>query len=240
MINIFIDETGDNKYRDYFGITCVGINHIFYAKIKKDIQNTLKNANWDLNTEFKGSYIFSASRGCIEVDIDSRIKIVEKIFELTTSEKNSRMKLSFFRKKSDNHKKDYLEYLPLLVDETIKKYNPSQKQGKNLVSITCDNRDDVSVKELREIILPVVRNRKCQLFEDVMKIDSNCETVGLFFSDIIGYLMSRIETITSDSDLFINLTPEQIQKNGKLKKLMSSWYLIEKLRSMTIYGMNEK
>jgi len=240
MINIFVDETSDDKYKDYFGLCCTAIHHNFYPQIKRESQQILRDGGWDFDVEFKGSYLFSAKKGCIEVDIDKRIELAEKILELTTAPKNARMKLSYFRKSSDNHKKDYLEHLPYLIRDILGKYSFSRKQGKNLVVVSCDNRSDISIPELREAILPAITDRKYELFEDIIQVNSNCETIGVLFSDIIGYLMSRIETITKDIDLFENLTPEQIEKNGKLKKLESSWYLIDKIKKMTIYSLKNQ
>ena len=150
------------------------------------------------------------------------------------------MKLSYFRKSSDKHKKDYLEHLPFLIRDILGKYTFSRKQGKNLVVVSCDYRSDISINELRNAILPAVTTSKYVLYEDVIQVDSNCETIGVLFSDIIGYLMSRIETIAKDIELFVNLTPEQIEKNGKLKKLESSVYLIDKIKKMTVFGLNNQ
>lgn len=240
MINIFVDETSDDKYKDYFGLCCTAIHHSFYPQIKRECRQILRDGGWDFNVEFKGSYLFSASKGCIEIDIDKRIELAEKILELTTSPKNARMKLSYFRKTSTDHKKDYLEYLPYLIRDILGKYSFSRKQGKNLVSVSCDNRSDISIQELREAILPAIADKKYELFEDIIQVRSNCETIGVLFSDIIGYLMSRIETITNDIELFENLTPDQIEKNGKLRKLKSSWQLIDKIKKMTIYGLKDQ
>ncbi len=237
MINIFVDETSDEKHRDYFGLCCTAIHHNFYPQIKRECQQILRDGGWDFNVEFKGAYLFSASKGCIEVDIDKRIELAEKILELATAPKNARMKLSYFRKSSTNHKNDYLEHLPFLIRDILGKYSFSRKHGKNLVVVSCDYRSDISIRELRETILPAIMDRKYELFEDVIQVNSNCETIGVLFSDIIGYLMSRIETIVKDVDLFENLTPDQIAKNGKLKKLESSWNLIDKIKKMTIYGL---
>ncbi len=240
MINIFVDETSDDKHKDYFGLCCTALHHSFYPQIKREAQQILRDGGWDFDVEFKGSYLFSASKGCIEIDIDKRIELAEKILELTTASKNTRMKLSYFRKTSTDHKKDYLEYLPYLIRAILGMYSFSRKQGKNLVYISCDYRSDISIPELRAAIMPAVENKRYELFEDIVQVRSNCETIGILFSDIIGYLISRIETITSDIELFENLTPEQIEKNGKLQKLKSSWQLIEKIRKMAIFGLESQ
>ncbi len=240
MILIFVDETSDSKYKDYFGLCCTAINHTFYPQIKQECHQILHEGEWDFDVEFKGSYLFSASKGCIEIDIDKRIELAEKILDLTTAEKNSRMKLSYFRNESSNHKEDYLRYLPILVKDILGKYRFSRKQGKNQVSVFCDYRQDISVQEIRDAILPVITERKYVLVEDIVQVDSNCETVGILFSDIIGYLMARVETISRDIEIFEGLSQEKIMKHGKLKKLMSSWYLVDRIKKMTVYGIKEQ
>ena len=236
MILIFVDETSDTKHKDYFGLCCTAVNHSFYPQIKRESQQILNDGGWDFNVEFKGSYLFSASKGCIDVDIDKRIELAEKILDLTTADKNARMKLSYFRKESTNQKEDYLRYLPILIRDILGKYSFSRRQGKNLVSVCCDYRSDISIQELRNAILPTIVDKRYELFEDIVQVHSNCETVGVLFSDIIGYLMARVETITRDVELFENLTPEMIEKNGKLLKLRSSWHLLDRIKKMTIYG----
>ncbi len=240
MICIFIDETSDNKFPDYFGLCCVAINDSFYSKIKSECHQILSEGGWDIEKEFKGSYLFSASKGCIDVDIEKRIELAEKILELATAKKNTRMKLSYFKTKTTNHKSEYLENIPYLIRNLIMKYPHGRKQSKNLVSISCDKRSDISLQELRNSIMPAINSAHCELYEDIVQVDSNCQTIGLIFSDIIGYLMSRIENILHDSELFENLTPEMKEKSGKLKKLESSWFLIDKIKKMTIYEYKEK
>jgi hypothetical protein len=239
MIFIFVDETSDDKFKDYFGLCCTAVNQTYYPEIKREFQSLLQSGGWNLDVEFKGSYIFSSTKGCTEVDIEKRVEITEKLLELVSSKKNSRMKLSYFRMKSENQKNDYLEYLPILVWNILGEYGYSGKGGKNLVTLFCDNRSDITIQEIRKAVLPAIESRKYIMVEDVIQVNSNCETIGVLISDIIGYLMSRVEVVVNDSELFENLTSDQIENNGKIKKMRTSFQLIDKLKKMTIYNVKE-
>ena len=59
MLLVFIDETSDSKFDDYFGLSISTINHTNYKTIKDGFQKILKESRWDESIEFKGSYLFS-------------------------------------------------------------------------------------------------------------------------------------------------------------------------------------
>jgi hypothetical protein len=69
---------------------------------------------------------------------------------------------------------------------------------------------------------------------------SNFNTVGLLYADIIGYLAARIDTISTDSELFEGITPEQFETNGKILKLKSSVNLISKIKNIGQYEVKVK
>ena len=60
---------------------------------------------------------------------------------------------------------------------------------------------------------------------------SNFNTVGILYADIIGYLAARVDTISTDSELFEGITSKEFEKNGKIKKLKSSMILISKIKT---------
>ena len=65
---------------------------------------------------------------------------------------------------------------------------------------------------------------------------SNYDTVGIMFTDLVGYLAGRVDTISNDSDLFEGLTHEQFERNGKIRKLRSSQDLISKINNLEIFA----
>lgn len=79
MILLFVDETSDAKFKDYFGLSVAIINSNFYQTLKSEFHKILTDAGWDVNVEFKGPCLFSATKGCKDVSIDKRIQIASQI-----------------------------------------------------------------------------------------------------------------------------------------------------------------
>jgi len=235
MICIFFDETSDVKFKDYFGISCAAVKHNYYGHIKDGFQKILLDGGWDPTIEFKGAYLFSASKGCTNIPVDKRVEMAEAVIDLNVASKNARMKFAYLRKSSQNSRDDYLSYLPTLLEKILKSYGKDSGQGKDLVSVYCDYRSDISISQLREVAIPVLKANKFKLYEDVHVVHSNFETVGILYADIVGYLMSRIETIANDSELFESIPPDALLTNGKFRKLQTSIGLIDKIKSLTRY-----
>lgn len=143
MICIFFDETSDSKFKDYFGICCAAVKHNYYGQIKEGFQKILLEGGWDPTVEFKGAYLFSPSKGCTNIPVEKRVEMAEAVIDLNVANKNARMKFSYFKKASTNQKDDYLKYLPVILEKTLKKYGRDSGYGKDLVSIHCDNRTDI-------------------------------------------------------------------------------------------------
>lgn len=233
MILVFVDETSDTKFKDYFGLSCAVIKHNFYRQIKDGFQSILLNGGWDPTVEFKGSYLFSASKGCAGISVENRVEMAEAIIDLNVANKNARMKFAYFQTHTQDYKSDYLRYLPALLYKVLSK---AQKgMGKDLVSIQCDYRTDIKPEEIRNAIFPAIQAKGFSLFEDVNQVTSNFNTVGIAYADIVGYLVARIETISNDSELFENIPPEMFKTNGKIKKLHSSIQLINKIKNLSMF-----
>jgi len=240
MIHVFVDETSDSKFKDYFGLCCAVVKHNFYRQIKAGFQAALTNGGWDPNVEFKGSYIFSATKGCTEVSIDKRVDLAETIVELNTANKNARMQFAYLKTTTQDQKFTYLEYFPVLLEQMLSNVRKGQRgQGKDLVTIQCDYRTDLTAGDIRAVVLPTLHRKGYMLFEDVAMVSSNFETVGIAYADIVGYLVARIDTISNDSELFENVPPELFETNGKIRKLRSSARLITKIKKLSLYEVSE-
>ena len=238
MILLFIDETGDSKFKEYFGLSVAIINSGFYQTLKTGFHKILTDAGWDCTVEFKGSYLFSAKKGCKDISVEKRVEIATKLLDLNTSKINSRIKFAYFHKDSQNHKQDYLLYLPKLVDKIL----PSAKKagGKDVIAVYCDNRTDLKPVEIQDVLNPVFKKRKYTLLENVVMTDSDINTIGILYADIVGYLSARIDTISNDSELFENVPTDEFEKNGKIRKYISSKKLIEAIKSLKAYTVKEK
>jgi len=233
---LFVDECGDSKKKDYLGLSVATVDGRFYPLLKRKTQAILQEGKWDSAVEFKGSVLFSGSKGCANVSVDGRITMAGALLDLNASDQNSRMRFSYGRLKSSNHGADYLKHLPGLIDRILPK--APKGAGKDLLAITCDERSDVNPRELHEALAPVTGNKGYVIHEAVVLARSSFHTVGLMFADIVGYLAARIDTIAADAQLFEGLTSEQLAKDGKYRKLASSQTLIEKVRNLTLLTHN--
>ena len=155
MILVFVDETSDSKFKEYLGLSCAVVKQNYYRQIKVGFQEILIKGGWDPSVEFKGSYLFSASKGCTEIPVEKRIEMAEKIIDLNIANKNARMKFAYFKTTTENGKRDYLDYLPALLYKVLPK--PDKSQGKDLISVFCDYRSDISAGEIRTSISPAIK-----------------------------------------------------------------------------------
>jgi hypothetical protein len=230
---IFVDETSDSKFKDYFGLCVTTINCIYYRELKTGFHKILRDGGWNLDVEFKGEYLFSASKGCPSVQVDKRVEIAESILALNKANKNRRMKFFYFRKKSSDPTKDYLAYLPVILSKALSKALVGG--GKDVAVVHCDFRSDINAEQIRNVIAGILSKKGYTLFEDVLLSRSNSHTTGILFADIAAYLIARIDTIANDSQLFENIPPEQLAKNGKYQKMTSSTKLIGLIKDLERY-----
>ncbi|MCK5240898.1 hypothetical protein KAR34_00470 [bacterium] len=234
---VFIDETGDSKCLEYFGLSCVVIDSSFYRKVKEEFQQILVGGGWRKDIEFKGSYLFSASKGDIDIEVEKRIEIAEKILKLN-AKKNSRMKFYYVSKNnSGKQKDDYLSLLPQLLDKALQR--AQKKQGKDVLCLHYDQRKDISPREVYDSVVSVVKKKGYILLENVSSSGSCYHTVGILYADLVGYLLARVETISSDSELFENIPPEEWENNGKIRKYKSSKDLLKLIKSLNVFEIKE-
>lgn len=233
MLLAFVDETSDNKFKDYFGLCCATINSNYYRQIKEDFHRILLEGSWDSEIEFKGSYLFSASSGDQNVSIEKRIEISSAILALNKAKKNARMKFTYIKKTSNDQKHAYLKYLPVLLGKALPK--AKKGGGKDVLSLHCDRRDDISPKDIFDVAHPIIHEKGYTLLEDIVISRSGFQTVGILYADIVGYLYARVDTIANDSELFQNIPPDQWENNGKIKKLKSSTGLLGLIKEFDRY-----
>lgn len=229
----FIDESGDSKFKDYFGFCMAVVNSSNYKTVKSGFHSVLRKYGWAEDIEFKGAYLFSAKKGDKNVDINQRIDMASEILDLTSAEKNSRVKFYYYsQEESENHRTTYLEVLPKALKRGLTKPKGRGKGDKPLVLLSCDNRDDISTSEIRDVVLPALHDRGLSLCEEVIQAKSNFHTVGILLADIVAYLAARVDTISNDVELFESLSEEDLQNNGKVRKLNTSTELIDKVKKI--------
>lgn len=231
---VFVDESGDTKFKEYFGLCVAVLNAAHYKAIKGGFQAILRKSEWDESIEFKGSHLFSASKGDTKVSIERRIEIAQQVLGLNKSTNNARMRFHYARRHDcEDSKAEYLECLPILLNRALPK--PKKGRGKDLVAVSCDYRSDIKAQEIQKSILPVLEDKGYALLEEVTTPQSNFHTVGLLYADIVSYLSARIDTISNDVELFENIPPAQLKNSGKVRKLKSSRSLIQRVKSLDRY-----
>lgn len=237
MLLVFVAGTGDVKFKDYLGFCIATVNATFYPSLKGKVQGALKKVSWDPGTEFKGSFLFSASKGGSDVEVGRRIAAAHEILDLNIALKNSRIQFYYGTMSSTDHGADYLRALPSLLKKSLPR--APKGAGKNLAAVVCDERSDVSADDLNAAVGPALNSRGYVVFERVSQARSTPDTVGLMYADLVGYLAARVHTISNDSELFEGLSAEQLEQNGKLRKLKSSSELIDKIKALKVYTHKE-
>ena len=239
MLLVFVDETSDAKFSEYFGLCIATINAAYYRGVKSAFQQILIDNGWNPEIEFKGSYLFSASKGCKDIFVDKRVDIASLVLDLTAANKNARIKFYYLRAKTKDPKTTYIGILPSLLGKALPTVS-SRKSGKDLLALHCDKRDDIDERTIRDAVLKKVCEKGYTLYEDVSITKSCFHTVGILYADIVGYLLGRIDTISMDSDLFEGISEEDYEKSGKLRKLKSSKELIGKVKIIQRYVVKVK
>jgi hypothetical protein len=231
---VFIDETGDQKFKDYLGVCIATMDSRSYPLLKRESLKILGKAGWDPALEFKGSFLFSASKGATDVEVERRVEATAELLDLNASDQKSRLRFAYTGMTSTNKGADYLAVVPKLLSSNKVIPKAPKGAGKNLIAVACDDRHDVDPRDLHAVVHPVLEQKGYVLLERVMQAVSAPESVGLMYADLVAYLLGRIATISNDAELFEGLDQEQLENSGKIKKLRSSNRLIEKIQKLEI------
>jgi hypothetical protein len=151
---IFLDETSDTDKKDYFGICCVLTDTYFYKGVKDSAQGILQKYGWNPDIEFKGSTLFSASRGDTKISVETRIQIATELLSLNLANKHARMKFAYCDFLTHDFKTDYLRYVPTLTSGVIPKATSGSE--KDLLSIHYDKHSSISPPELRRAAKEII------------------------------------------------------------------------------------
>lgn len=236
---LFVDETYDSSHPNYLGLCFALIDGTKYPLIKKTFFKHLEKYDWDTDIEFKGRWIFSASKGCENVPVEERIKLTKEIIDLNTSSKTrARIKFLYVYTEQGSGSFEYRKLFAFGLGQVLPK--APKGMGKNLLAIYCDRREDVKAKDIRHIAEPILRKKHYILFEDPHFITSTVHTVGICVADMVAYLMSRVNVIQVDRSLFDDLTSERAQTNMRLQKVLTSKRLINAIKRMDVYKAIKK
>jgi hypothetical protein len=230
---LFIDETGDSKDQAYLGLSLAFMDARFYPKLKAEAVSVLEGIEWRPDTEFKGAYLFSETKGCSEVQVEKRVEAAGRLLDLNAADSNARMSFHYGRMSTSDKAAAYSAGVPSLIEKVLPRA-PSGA-GKNLISITYDERQDIDHDGFQNALTAAVGKRGYVVLEHPIQGRSSFNTVGLMYADLVGYLAARRDVISNDAELFEGLAPEDFAKNGKIRKLQSSSILIEKVKRLELY-----
>ena len=186
---IFIDETGNNKKPDFYGVSGVYMDETFYPGFAREITKCFKDAEWNTNIEFKGRHLFSSSKGDCNVSIDTRIDMVDKIIALNIAKKNAKLKAVFVWNEAGDIPENHL----LLVNQVLCKLLPSipRRRQEKPCTVLADRNDKITQKALWETVSDTLAGRNYCLVEDVhIHTEWRPTHIGLCLCDLIGYLAS--------------------------------------------------
>lgn len=188
---VFIDETGNSKQPDFYGICGVCVDEVYYPKLSREIKKCFNDIGWDNSIEFKARYIFSSSKGDNNVSIDKRIDFVDNLIALNIAKRNARLKAVFAYNEAGNTVENHL----LLVKQVLCKLLPSiaKKHKEQPCIIIADHNDKVPHQKLCETINTTLISRNYCLVEDIFSFNRwQPSQTGLCLCDLIGYLASWV------------------------------------------------
>lgn len=187
---IFIDETSNKKKKpDFYGVCGVCIDETHYPGFAREITKCFNDAGWNTEIEFKGSYLFSSSKGDPDVPVDTRIDMVDKIIALNIAKKNAKLKAVF----AWNEARDVAENHLLLVEQVLYKLLPSiaNRRREQPCVVLADRNEKISQQELWKTVSDILTGRNYCIVEDVhIFSDWRPSHIGLCLCDLIGYLAS--------------------------------------------------
>ncbi len=219
---LLIDETRGRRRNQSMGVCVLQVDATKYAKLTTAYSSRLKKEDWNEDMEFKGSTIFSSSKGDLKIDIPTRIAIVDDILAELNKGKNS----PFVMTVRHNDNGDSTENFTFLLNEallaTIKRMPRANKRsGKHLVSVHLDHRDDVKSRfvEYSNLVRSHLERRGYSLIEEVNLVDSRFCHAGLAVCDIVGYICAAAATQTRENlEQLFDASPRSQEKRAHIDR----------------------
>lgn len=188
---VFIDETGGVKVPDFYGVCAVAIDTSHYASIATDFIGRIQKTGWQEGLEFKGSFLFSSSKGDVTIAIEERIELVRDLIRLNVAQKNAKVKAAFAWNRGGDDAVNHLRLLRRALTKLLSKAK-SKAQGKHLCVVFADENERVDYQDLRHEVRSVIDQRGQQLVEDVVEVRSSYYHVGVCYADLVAYLAAWV------------------------------------------------
>ncbi|MDD4111344.1 MAG: hypothetical protein PHS54_07415 [Clostridia bacterium] len=235
---LFIDEikdvgiiNKDSKNKGY-GLVCTLIDAQYYRELNENFKKHLKDfPNFDSKKEIKGSSLFSGN------EVGKNISIMKKILSLSCSKSKKTSKfqtfvcIDFFGKE----KKEidcYNSCLKKIISK-IPKNNSGKK--KSLISVIADENNCFGNSHNLfddEEISTQLQKRNYYLFEKCIFIKSDNNTMGILFSDYIGYVFKSLINFKvfnkNNKNRVLNLLKKSDKSESETKELQNHFISYKK------------
>lgn len=198
MKALFIDEIKDigiiDSKSDHkgYGLVCTLIDIQYYRELKEKFNYHIKEfPGYKEDKEIKGSSLFSGD------DVEKNIEIMKKILSLSSSKSKKTSKFQTFVcfdffKKEISEIDCYNNCLEKIISKIPKNNNGKKK---SLMLLIADENNcfgkNCNLFDNKKI-LKLLAGRNYFLFEKCYFVSSDNLTVGILFSDYIGYILKSL------------------------------------------------
>ena len=237
---IFIDETSNNKKNpNFYGICGVCIDEKHYPGFAREVTKCFKDAGWNTEIEFKGSYLFSTSRGDPNVNVDARIDMVDKIIALNIAEKNAKLKAVFAWNEARDTADNHLFLVKQVLCKLLPSINKNRKEKPCLV--LADRNDKILQRALWETVNDTLADRNYCLVEDVHIFNVwKPSHIGLCLCDLIGYMASWFCLSKTAEEAQKSLFAEESISQYDAGKAKTVKRIFQNLKNVTIKSVTFK
>ncbi|MBW2673814.1 MAG: hypothetical protein JRD89_10440 [Deltaproteobacteria bacterium] len=149
------------------------------------IDKALDDCDWCRDHEFKGSVIFSSTKGDTSVTTEQRVDAASSMVAATVSKANARVSCSIAWTDKGGGVKQHLDLVGQAVSRCLAL--AGKAAGKDLVAVYADNKDEIKPPELSAAIKKAVKSRGYTLVEDVVVVASSCDWPGVLLADVLAY-----------------------------------------------------
>jgi len=230
---VFIDETQNKRRPDFYGICGISIDESYYASMAREVTKCFQDLGWNNDMEFKGSFLFSASKGNPNVAVDMRIDLVDKMIALNIAKKNAKLKAVF----AWNEARAVVENHLLLVKQVLCSLLPSiaKRHREQPCILFADRNDKIPQKELWKLVSETLTGRNYCLVEDVNIFNDWRSThIGLCLCDLIAFLSSWSCLSKTAKEAQKSLFEEESISQYDVKKAEIVERIFQNLKNVTI------
>jgi hypothetical protein len=184
---VFIDETENSTYvPGFYAVCAVAVDATKYNRMRQAVDKALDDCGWCRDYEFKGSVIFSSTKGDANVPTEQRVYAAHRMVAATVSKAKARVNCVIAWTDQGGDANQHLELVARAVSRCLA--SAGKAAGKDLVAVFADKKDIVNQRDLSDAIKKVVKSRGYTLVEHVVIVSSSCDWPGVLLADVLAYL----------------------------------------------------